>query len=76
MLRQNLFSREHWKFTKKTLGKDHSDVTKVLENMADFREEIRKKDEAEKLEKCKKDSLEKPVMVFGYCTYIKHKEIK
>ncbi len=49
MPRQSLFSREHWKLTKKTLGKDHSDADNVLENMADFHEEIEKRDEVEKL---------------------------
>ncbi len=49
MPRQSLSSREHWKLTKKTLGKDHSDADNVLENMADFHEEIEKRDEVEKL---------------------------
>jgi hypothetical protein len=51
MPRQSLFSREHWKFTKKTLGKYHSDAAKVLENVADFHEEFVEKDEAEKAKK-------------------------
>jgi len=53
--RQSLSSREHWKLTKKTLGKDHSDAANVLENMADFHEEIEKREEVGKIaERAKK----------------------
>jgi tetratricopeptide (TPR) repeat protein len=83
-------AKDALKVAEETFGSEHPNMVLSLSNLAILYHEQGKYVEAELLYKRalaisekvlgkdhrKKDSFKIPVMIFGYCTYIKYKEIK